>query len=314
MQLPDRLVIIRQRLHHLACLLELGIHPLDLAPVTRIRKLLRNHAQWNIQCLDITLDRQVHFRRRDGGLLNGTRHQHAHACCGIGDKIGHDLQHRVVEARRRILHAGIKVIMVDERLIVRVGPLRAGPHHVRDETNAIRHHDFRIAVRLDARSNLVMGLGNAPFDCPVDRAFFLGLARMEGLERVGIIMAQHAEGIGGLAPLLLRQQLDRFGIPFGRLVARAAPFAFGNMQDVVLEILERRVRRLGALQKMLVVHQEQRLPLLSRFGVDQVQRIECDMMMCRCAAVRTDNPFQQGHDGNSSVVNLTPILAPRRLP
>ena len=101
-----------------------------------------------------------------------------------------------------------------------------------------------------------MRLGDAPFHRAVDGAFFLGLSGMEGLQRVGIIMAQHAQCIGRLAPLLVRQKLNRLGIPFGRLATRAAPFPFGNVQDVIAEILERRVRRLGTFQQVLMVHQE----------------------------------------------------------
>jgi hypothetical protein len=67
------------------------------------------------------------------------------------------------------------------------------------------------------------------------------------------------------------------------------------MQDVVLEILELGVWRLGAFQEVFVVDQEQRLPRLAIVPADQRKRIESNVMMGRAAAVIPDHAFEQGH-------------------
>ena len=130
MDFADGLVIIRQGFDHLACLLEFGVHPLDLPLVTRIGELLCHPAQRDIQRLDIALDRQVHLGRCNGGFFNGARHQRGHAGGCIANQISDDLQHRLVEARWRILYTDIQVIVINESLVVRMRPFCASPHHV----------------------------------------------------------------------------------------------------------------------------------------------------------------------------------------
>ena len=67
------------------------------------------------------------------------------------------------------------------------------------------------------------------------------------------------------------------------------------MQDVVLEILELGIRRLGAFQEVFVVDQEQRLPRLAIVPADQGERVKSDVVMGRAAAVIPNHAFEQGH-------------------
>ena len=185
--------------------------------------------------------------------------------------------------------------MVDEGLVVGMRQARAIAHHVRDEASALRHRNIRIAERLDATINLVAGFGDTPLHRPVHGALFLGLASMEGLDRIGIIMAQHTERIGGFAPLLATQMIYRRRIPFHRLARRAAPFPFGNVQDMVAEILEFGIRCLGPFEQVLVVDQEQILPLLRLIGRNERQRVHRDIMVRRPAPMAANYSFEQRH-------------------
>ena len=199
--------------------------------------------------------------------------------------------------------------------------LGAGADHVGNEAQAVRHVDLGIPVRLDAGVDLAARPGDAPLHSAVDDAFGFGLAGVEGLDRVGIIVAEHAEGISCFAPALLREQFDTARIPFLGLAARAAPVAFGDVEDMVLEVLELGVRRLCTLQQVLVVDQEQRFPGLALLSADQRERIERNVMMRGAAAVFADDAFKQGHGrvlrkagssvgrGSAKMVNalLTPV-------
>ncbi len=129
----------------------------------------------------------------------------------------------------------------------------------------------------------------------MDRAFFLTLSRMERLNRIGIIVRQHAERIGRLAPFLLTQRLDRLAIPFHRCVTSAAPFAVFNVQNVVLEILEIGIRRLGALEQIGVMLEQQVLPITCILALQQLQRVERDKVMGRATPVRDDDKLEQIH-------------------
>ena len=185
--------------------------------------------------------------------------------------------------------------MVNEGLIVGMRKARAIADHVGDESCAVRHWHIRIAERLYAGINLVAGFGDAPLHRPVHRALFLGLAGMEGLDRIGIIMAQHAERIGGLAPLLATEMVDRRRKPFHRLARRAAPLPFGNVQDMVAEILELGIRRLGPFEQVLVVNQEQVLPLVGLLRGYERQRVHRDIVVRRAAPMAANYSFEQRH-------------------
>ena len=118
---------------------------------------------------------------------------------------------------------------------------------------------------------------------------------MERLDRVGVIVAEHAERIGGLAPLLAAQMINGGGIPLHRLARRAAPLPFGNVQDVVLEILELGIRRLGPFQQMFVMDEEQILPLVRLIRSDQGQRVHRDIVVRRATPMAANYPFEQRH-------------------
>ena len=289
------LVVLRQGLDHLPCLLELGIHPLDLPFVARVFELGGDPAQRDIQRLDIALQGQVHLRRRDGDFFEGARQDCGEAGGGITDEICNGGTHRLIEPGRRIGDTGVDVIMVNENLVVGMAAQRAFADHVRDEAEPARNRDVRIAFGCDPGVGVGARFCNAPLHSAVDHAFGFRLAGMEGLDGVCVVVAQHAEGIGRVAPAFERQQFHAARIPFLRLGARAAPFAFADMQDVVLEVLELGVRRFGALQEMLVMHQEQRFPGFAIVSADQGERIERNKMVCRAAAVVADHAFKQGH-------------------
>ncbi len=69
---------------------------------------------------------------------------------------------------------------------------------------------------------------------------------------------------------------------------------------MVHEVLERRIRGLGALQKMLMVYQEDRLPGLPLLPANQRKGIQRNIVMGRTATVRTNDTLEQGHGRDSS--------------
>ena len=127
-----------------------------------------------------------------------------------------------------------------------VGFLCPCANHIRDKASPLACFNLRVSHFINARFNNITRLGDTPFDSAVDGAFFLGLAGMEWLDRISIIMAHHTERIDRLAPFLFLQMANGFSIPSHRRIARAAPFTFTHMQDVVFEILEDRIGRFCA--------------------------------------------------------------------
>ena len=113
-------------------------------------------------------------------------------------------------------------------------------------------------------------------------------------------MAHHAERIGGVAPFPVAEGLDRAAIPFGGGILRAAPVAFGDMEDVVLEVLEVGVRRLRPFQQPHMLCQEQVSPVIRVGAINMIERFHRDEVMRRAAAMRDDHVLQKagGHDGS----------------
>jgi hypothetical protein len=68
---------------------------------------------------------------------------------------------------------------------------------------------------------------------------------------------------------------------------------------MVPEVLELRIRRFRTFQQMLMVNEEHGLPGLSLLPANQRKGIECDIMMGRTAAMRTNDALEQGHGRDS---------------
>ena len=160
MQLADKLVIVRQGLYDFASLLEFLVHPFDLRAVACIGHLRRNPAQRDVQRLDIALQGEADLRRRHGGFLNGLRHDCGKAGSRIGDEFGDRITHRVIETRRRVGHAFLQVVMVDERVVVGVRQCGAFQYHVGNKAGTVRDLNVRVAIRLDHLVDHVAALGN----------------------------------------------------------------------------------------------------------------------------------------------------------
>jgi hypothetical protein len=138
-------------------------------------------------------------------------------------------------------------------------------------------------------------VGKAPLHRAVDDAFFFGLVRVERLDRIGVIVAHHAGAPRRLLPILFRKRAHRAAIPFLRRLDRAAPILVAHVQDVVLEILELSIRRLGAFEIVLVVMQQQIAPPLGARRLLVPQRVDGDAMMIRPTAARENDRVQQRH-------------------
>jgi hypothetical protein len=132
---------------------------------------------------------------------------------------------------------------------------------------------------LAQRPQLVVGLGDAPFDGAVDVVLGLRLGGVEGLQRVGVVVAEHAGAIDRRRPVLLRQRLDQVIVPAAHLLRRAAPVAVARMQHMVLEVLELVVGRLGTLEVELGVLEEEPLPQIDVHALEMPQRVEGELVM-----------------------------------
>ena len=198
--LPDRLVVIGQGADHLAGGLQLLVHGAHGAPVCGIGELLCHPADRNVERGEIAVQGEVHLFRFHAGFGDGPLEQHRDPPRGIGAELGDGLQHGVVRPGFRALRAGVDIVMVDEGLIVRVRALRALQDHFGNKARPLAGRNLRIAARFDAPDDLVARFRDAPLDGAVNGAFCLGLAGVERLHRVGIVMAKHAQRISGLAP------------------------------------------------------------------------------------------------------------------
>ena len=95
---------------------------------------------------------------------------------------------------------------------------------------------------------IVVGAVDAPFAGAVNRVFGFRLRGVKGLDRVGVVVAEDARGVGGLAPDFGPERVEKLAVPLLRLLRRSAPVVVAHVQDVVLEILELGIRRLRAFE------------------------------------------------------------------
>ena len=130
----------------------------------------------------------------------------------------------------------------------------------------------------------------------MDAVLGFRLRGVERLDRIGVVVPEHAGGVGGLAPAAAGQSVDEMAVPVGDLLRRAAPIAVGGVQHVVLEVLEIRVGSLGAFEIDGVMREEQPLP---RLGARPAQARSASSasrwcVLLACAAVRMAKSSDMG--------------------
>ena len=113
----------------------------------------------------------------------------------------------------------------------------------------------------------------------MDVVLGFGLGGVERMQRVRVVVAEHARAIHRRLPVLQGERLDQVLIPAAHLVRRAAPIAVARVQHVVLEVLELLVRRLRAVEVDLGVGQEQPLPQVGIHAFEMTQRVERQLVV-----------------------------------
>ena len=147
-------------------------------------------------------------------------------------------------------------------------------------------------------------LRQRPFDGAVDRAFRLGLVRVEGLDRIDDVVAHHASAVGGVLPVLRLQRADRAAIPFAGSLWSAAPIlasigAIAHVEDVVLEILEHFVGRFGALQIRIAMLEEGVAPFGGFLVLKMLERQHREAVVIAAAHRIQNQPVADRHRGHS---------------
>jgi hypothetical protein len=100
------------------------------------------------------------------------------------------------------------------------------------------------------------------------------------MQRVGVVVAQHARAIDGGLPVLQCKGFDEVLVPAAHFVRGAAPIAIARVQHVVLEVLEFLVGCLRAVEIDLGVGQEQPLPQVGIHALEVTQRVEGKLVVC----------------------------------
>ena len=155
--------------------------------------------------------------------------------------------------------------------------------------------DLWIAAQIDQRFDRVAGFRDRPFQSAVNGPFFFCLGRVEGLDRVGIIVRQNAERISRLRPFLFAQSFNRFAIPFHRRITRAAPFTVFDVKDMILEVFKLAIRSFRAFQEIRMVFQQKIFPISGITPFEDLQGVKCDEVVRRTTPVRNDDKLKQVH-------------------
>ena len=251
-----------------------------------------------MQCRDEGLRRQRNRGRRHAAFGKRALENAGEAGRGVDEKLGDERARGGIEAGGRIDDAAMNVVVGDELLVIAVGRLRPAADHLFQPGCARRHRDLDLRKPLAPEPcELVIGAADAPFGGAVDRVLGLGLRGVKGLDRVGVVVAQDAGRVGGIIPSLAAQRLEQPAVPLLRLFRRAAPIAVADVQNVVLEVLELLVRRLGAFEIDLGVLEEEVLPALGVGPSHEAQRIERELVMRAVGVGGVDDAVKKAHAG-----------------
>ena len=259
--------------------LKLVIHTLDGAAVRGIGEAFLQDPERHFERREDSIERQIDLGRCDGSLIDRALQHHAECHRRAGDQLGDETLRHGIEPRRRIDDATREVVVRDQALVVPVGDDRA----VTDEclepvVGVLDLHDRRRQCRRELPQR-VIGAIDAPLYGAVDVVLRLGLAGVKGMERIRQVVAQHTRGIDGRRPVLLLQRRDDMAIPVAHLRRRAAPEVLARMQDVVLEVLEAVIGRLGAEHEQLGVLQKDAAPCLGVIPRQMAQAVECELVV-----------------------------------
>ena len=114
------------------------------------------------------------------------------------DPLGH-----LVEAGRRIGHAALDIVVGDQLLVVAVRQSRRpGRPAAPASWDRARSHRRSRRTRLCRARTARRRPGDAPLHGTVDVVFGLGLCGVEGLQRVRVVVAEHARAIDRRRPVL----------------------------------------------------------------------------------------------------------------
>ena len=234
--------------------------------------------------------RRDHTRLFDRAIQDA---REAHDCVAYerGDRVADG----VVETSFRVARARFEIVMLDHKLIVCVGGLSPGAHHGGKPSIAAGRLEIRIAARLQHRLENFVRLGKALLHRAVDDPLFLGLVRVEGLDWVDIIVTEHAGRPRGLLPIPLAQRTHGAPVPFFASFDCAAPFAFTNVEHMVLEVLEFIVRGLRAGEVFAVMVQHQLAPGPRVRGAQVAQRLQRQAVMVGAASACENHCVQERH-------------------
>lgn len=145
----------------------------------------------------------------------------------------------------------------------------------------------------------------------MDVVLGLRLRRVQGLQRVGVVVAEHAGAVDGRRPVLLREPLHQMPVPAAHLLGRAAPIAIARVQHVVLEVLELGVGCLGALQIELGMRQEEPLPQVGVDAREMPQCVERQLVMRAGRVSGVDDAEKKVHGRFGPEAGKTPVRQAR---
>ena len=239
-----------------------------------------------------------HLGRRDAGFGNGPRQHGGDGIARVEQQTADDGTPDGVQPRRRIDYAGRDVVMRQQRLVMHIGAI-GGAADVLLETARARSDDD-IGTRPDAARfgvghEPVVGATDAPLDGAMKIVLRLRLAGVQRHQRIGDVMAEHAGRIRHLRPVARLQRLDQRLMPLHNLLRRAAPVVVARVQNVIGEILEHVVGRLGAFEETRAVDEQHALPAVRVLARQTRQRIERELVM-RAGGVRgAQDSIEQAH-------------------
>ena len=259
---------------------ELIVHALDEAALLLVGEAAGDDLERHLR-----RRRQRSRRQRDVGwvhvrFLDGAAEHLGKAQRRVADQLGDEATRHAIEASRRIDDAALDVVVGNQLLVVAVGFLGAPADELGQPVRPGRQLDIDVGeLDLAQDPQLVVGLRDAPLDGAVDVVLRLRLAGVEGMQRVRVVVAEHAGAIGRRRPVLQRQRLDEVIVPAAHLLRRPAPVAIARVQHVVLEVLELAVGCLRSLEVELGVPQEQPLPHVGIHALEAPQRVEGQLVV-----------------------------------
>ena len=199
----------------------------------------------------------------------------------MADQPGNPIFHFLIEARGRIFHSLLHVVMFDTDFIMRIGQICTCSHHLSQPVISHRNSDLRPATQIGFQDvgQFAVSTGDTPFRGTMDNSFRFALACMEWLDRIRVIVAQHASRVDRILPLAISQCCDSGAIPLLCRINRSAPIVVSHVQNVILEVFEGVIRSLRPVEINFDVLQTQVSPVLCDVAPDLIECVQSQLVV-----------------------------------